>query len=468
MKINIHFGLYLSVLILTLAAIYINISNDVISPYAIILLIFFPTILSLGFTINSKSYVRIFQLLLYLYVSMSYLVPLTVIGFYPDYLFTIRKYNGEIDSDIKWILAMVFDITSIQFGIIVGSVIKSRRKLVLQTINPNIAIPIGSALIIIMSVFVHVFDTGKYSDGNIVANPVAQLVDPLYIICMLIIWLNINQHIDQLKSKIHLKYLILITVYLLHTVLSGSRSGLIIIGLIYFTSWIINKNHFTIRHILTVISFFVISVLLFVAGTYFRSYGEVEILELFKGGDDIIDGVIIYITKRIGLHENLYLIANNLYNIQIYNEVGITQFILSLFDLLMPGTYFPGNYPLAALGQVWLFDYNISQIGYDWSSISVPFSAVNYLYFGPYISAIITSIIVAVYVRISVYLCTQATFPGASYFGLYLTSSFSLFFLTSMGYEYLIRLLVFAGFNFLFYSALISYKFIKSKENLGV
>ena len=422
-----------------------------------------PLVLALGAMIRSKV-VLTFQFMLVIYALMSYIIPILALSYFPWYLETISQYDGSIDSEINWALMALGDIAAVQIALILAGYKETNFTLNLKALHVRRAVGIGFALVFIMMFFVHVLGTGKYDDGNMTANPVAQLLQPQYVVFILVVY-ALNYKIIQQKSTTLYGVKPLVVLYLVFAVSSGSRSGLVNLLLIYIAVWVLLVGKFQVRHYFSMFIISVLAVLLFIVATMLRGGSDMDMSTVFYHADNLYDAVIIYVVKRIGLHENLYQIANGFYSAQIYNEIGLLQFVKSTFDLLVPGTYFLGVYPLAALNQIWLYGYDLARIATEWSSISVGLYSVNYLYFGKFFGWFVTVLITYLYVKYSERLISKYQSGWQAYFGIYMIFSFQPYFLTSFGYEYLIRGLVMGAANIYFWHWLI---IRKSRSRVGL
>jgi hypothetical protein len=169
----------------------------------------------------------------------------------------------------------------------------------------------------------------------------------------------------------------------------------------------------------------------------------------------------------VSLLDNLYQISNQYYNPAIYDLLSVSQFLGSTLDLLLPGTYFRGSYSLSALNMVWLYNYELYQLDSEWASINVPLYATNYLYFGRVAGWFITVGVVFIYIR-AINLCVfRFKQVWMIFLGMYLMFNFSLLFLTSFGYEYLIRTVFFGFINIVIYGFLATARFrVSGKANV--
>ena len=176
--------------------------------------------------------------------------------------------------------------------------------------------------------------------------------------------------------------------------------------------------------------------------------------------ENIFEAILSAIVQRLSIFDNLYQISNQLYNQRIYDHIGFFQFFASTFDLIMPGTYFRGNYSLSALNMVWLYNYELSDLNTEWASIGNPLYATNYLYFGFLGGWLATIIAVMIYCTMAVFSFTKIfTQRWIIFFGAYLCFNFAILFLTSFGYEYMLRQVIFGFFNIALYGFIATHRF---------
>lgn len=438
---------------ITIAAILINLKQEILAAETLIIFALIPLVLVFGVMIKNRI-VLVLQFMLIYYALTSYILPLLSIVCYPWYLPTIPTYDGNIGSEANWALMALGDIAAVQIALILAGYKHANIAIKLKTLDVPRAVTIGWALIFINLFFSTVLGTGKYIDGEMAANPIAQLLHPQYVIFILMIY-TLNNKVMHTRNTSY-SVLSVMVFYVIITVFSGSRSGLVTLFLLYASAWLLWYDELRFKHSLSIVIIAILSIVFFIIASMQRGTGGGDLSAVFYHADNIYDAVAIYIVKRIGLHENLYQIANGLYNTQIYNEISFMQFFKSTFDLLMPGTYFPGIYSLSALNQVWLYNYDVFRIATDWASIAVGLYSVNYLYFGKFFGWLATILIVYLYAKYTMSFITKNQSSRLFFIGIYMLGSFQTYFLTSFGYEYLIRFLVMGAANIYFWHWLIT------------
>jgi len=422
-------------------------------------------LLYIGNKIVRKRVIEIFQVFFLLYVVMSYVIPFIASVSIPLYVDYIKDFTLHRDDQERWILMALYDCISIQISIILAQAFVSKQRITLPKINLNRASVLVIAMILLTLIFRIYFNTGKYVDGEMAANPISQILQPNYIIYIVIMAIAAIQykhlnHIYEYGIREKLLVFFLAIVWLSIEVYNGSRSGILWIFLLSMTGLMLNRDTLSRKGLIMLGLIVVLSVPAYVFSTFMKDTG-VELVAHFFRGNDIFSGIWIAISQRVGLLDNLFQISNETYNLQIYKEIGFFQVIKSTFDLIMPGTYFPGVYSQSALNQVWLYDYNVSDIATGWSSISVSLYATNYLYFGMVGSFFVTGFVNFLYIITTSRLILLNSSSFGPFMGAFLMFSYQPMFLTSFGYEYLVRWVVFGVFHIYLWTKLLTYKKIK-------
>lgn len=449
--------------LLAILVVYLGNGSQTVSFNVVLMFTAIFLILYVGNKIVNHGFLRIFQFLFLFYVILSYVIPFIASISTIDYVNHVKDYSLSVDDQMKWVLMVVYDCISLQVSIVLSQLIfrKNNLKTILPRINIRVAVIFGFTMIFITALFRFGLGTGKYSEGVMVANPLAQLLIPDYLVFMVIASTVSSlyvyyESIYKYSKKTKLLAVFLVIAWLLFEVLNGSRAGILTIFLISFSAMLLSKNMISRKALFYLFVSILLSIPLYVISTVARGW-ELDLAVHFFRSDSIASSIFFAVSQRVGLMDNLFQIANETYNSMIYSEIGFLQMIKSTFDLIMPGTYFPGVYSQSALNQVWLYNYTVEDIANDWSSISVSLYAMNYLYFGKVGSFFVTGFVNFLYIYTATKLINKNN-VFYNFFAMFLLYSYQPYFLTSFGYEYLFRWLLFGIVHIYFWSWVLAYK----------
>ena len=430
-----------------------------ISPQAGLLVLLIPIFFYLG-SRTKNNIVQVLQLLFGCFILQVYFTPLLTIIFLPDYLNLIKEYTDNPGHDIDWILMVVLDIIAIQLGLLLCGILAPKPAIHLPAVNINLCALLFIFNILLTWFFKSVLSTGVYDDGNMTANPISHFFQPVWLMTILVCYSTIQFYLHGKKPRLII--VLSIVLFIIMMVLNGSRSIILIVFITTLASKFLVSRSFEAWEIRYGVIFFLVGISGYIIATIQRlDAGSNDVFaEAFFYSDSLFEAIIFAIVNRLGLIENTYQISNGLYNPGIYTYANLTSMVQSTFDLIIPGSYFTGVWSLSALNMVWLFDYSIQQLDTGWASINTPLYSVNYLYFGKFAGWIVTIIVVFLFARLICFCLQPAKQKWMFFYGIFLLVNFPLFFLTSFGYEYLIREIIF-GAAFLWLWGTISTKKIK-------
>lgn len=447
-------GLLLFCCVATVFMASFNFGRQIIDPVASSYLLLIPIILLSGKLIKNRL-LKVLQILFIFYVIQCFLIPLAALFSLPGYIVFVREYNDTQIGDIKWILMIVGNIAAIQLALLISSIFLKNKyqDIQLPQIRNNQCVIIFCILCLITIYFKAVLGTGKYVDGEIAANPISNLLNPFYL-ALIILSSNIIAFY-RYRSTISKGMILMVFGYIIIETAFGSRASVIHLVYIAAISRFIVSTRISMRDLKIGIFAIVIGILTFILATALRSGNTIDAFNsAFFLADNYFDSIVIALVQRLSLIDNLYQISNQLYNPAIYDFISITQFVQSTLDLLLPGTFFPGSYSLSALNMVWLYNYDLYMLDTDWASINVPLYATNYLYFGFFSGWVITFVVVFMYIFVVILCFRKFKQVWIFFLGIYLMFNFSLLFLTSYGYEYLLRQFMFGFANIAIYGFL--------------
>jgi hypothetical protein len=445
------------------AMVAFNLNQPTIDPRAFGFVLGIPIILAFGIFVKNDL-VRVLQVLFMLFVVQCYLVPLAAIVWIPDYLPNVRYYNGTLGADIRWMLMMLGDIGAIQLALLLANLYGKKNNLLIRM--PEIFKTRSNIILIILfgitAFFRLVLGTGEYHEGEMAANPISNLLSPFYLMLIILFMsvYNFYRHAEPVSKAT----ICLILLYMMLESLYGSRASVLHVFYIVLAAKLLASDKISFKEIRLVSVALILMTLSFLFATLSRVGGDLQsgLETAFFLSDNYVDAIAIAVVQRVSLVDNLYQISNQYYNQAIYDFLSVGQFLGSTIDLVLPGTYFRGSYSLSALNMVWLYNYELSQLDVDWASINVPLYATNYLYFGLVAGWFVTVGIVFIYIRAIHFCFYRFKQVWMIFLGMYLMFNFSLLFLTSFGYEYLIRTFLFGFINIAIYGFLATQRFTVS------
>ncbi|MDC3393530.1 hypothetical protein OAW26_04305 [Luminiphilus sp.] len=446
-----------------MAMVAFNLNQPTIDPRALGFVLGIPIILVLGIFIKNDL-VRVLQVLFMLFVMQCYLVPLAAIVWMPDYLPNVIYYDGTLGADIRWMVMMLGDIGAIQLALLLANFYGKKNNFFIRM--PEIFKTRSNIILIILfgitSFFRLVLGTGEYHEGEMAANPISNLLSPFYL--MLIILFTSVYNFYRHAEPVSKATICLVLLYMIFESIFGSRASVLHVFYIALAAKLLASDKISFKEIRLVLVALILMILSFIFATLNRTGQGLEsgLETAFFLSENYVDAIAIAIVQRVSLLDNLYQISNQYYNQAIYDFLSVGQFLGSTIDLMLPGTYFRGSYSLSALNMVWLYNYELYQLDTDWASINVPLYATNYLYFGLVGGWFVTVGIVFIYIR-AIHFCFYRFKQGwMIFFGMYLMFNFSLLFLSSFGYEYLIRTFSFGFINIAIYGFLATQRFTVS------
>lgn len=404
------------------------------------------------------------QLLYYTYATLSFLLPIFTSAYIPEVLTSIRSYSQDTSSNVNWINYIFLDLLSVQLGIYLGVFGIKNRHAILAPIRIKRSGIILVLLTMLTLLFRFYLQVGVNNDGEFGSNPLARAADPLFLANIIVIQLAATSR--KISKQTHVLATTALLVLLVSTVILGSRSGLFYLCITALVSKLLNLERIRIKKPLQSFAWILILVGALLASFFVATILRSASLDTsFANSDTLAKGFVISIVKRVGLHEDIYQLANGLDSQTIYDFSNPLQVILSSIDLILPGTFFPDMLPQAALNLIWFYKYpDVNAVVSDWASIAVPISAINILYFEYIIGFVVNAVAIAIYIRIASWMIYSSPNPGVNYAGVYALSSFYTFFLSSMGYEYLIRHLLTGAAFTLFWFNIVKVNPSKSRQ----